>query len=43
MAHGSQGTAGRDTANLVAKGLLVHEGAGGYSTGYRFALAPELP
>ena len=29
MAHGSQDTAGRDIANLVAIGVLVHEGAGG--------------
>ncbi|GAB2710342.1 hypothetical protein GCM10011495_37980 [Hymenobacter frigidus] len=39
MAHCSQDTAGRDIADLVAKGVLVHEGAGGRSTSYR--LAPE--
>ena len=43
MAHSSQGTAGRDIANLVAKGVLVHEGAGGYSTSYLFALVSKLP
>ena len=43
MAHGSQDTAGRDIANLVAKGVLVYEGAGEYSTSYRFALVSELP
>ena len=43
MAHSSQGTTGRDTANLVAKGVLVYEGAGEYSTSYRFALVSELP
>ena len=43
MAHSSQGTTGRDTANLVAKGVLVHEGAGGYNTNYRFAPVLELP
>lgn len=39
MAHCSQGTAGRDIADLVAKGVLVHEGAGGRNTSY--CLAPE--
>ncbi|RSK43172.1 Fic family protein [Hymenobacter rigui] len=39
MAHCSQDTAGRDIADLVAKGVLMHEGAGGRSTSYR--LAPE--
>ena len=39
MAHCSQDTAGRDIADLVAKGVLVHEGAGGRSTSY--CLAPE--
>ncbi|MFC7671358.1 hypothetical protein ACFQT0_31090 [Hymenobacter humi] len=39
MAHCSQDTAGRDIADLVAKGVLEHEGAGGRSTSY--CLAPE--
>ena len=39
MAHCSQDTAGRDIADLLAKGMLVHEGAGGRSTSYQ--LAPE--
>jgi len=39
MARCSQDTAGRDIADLVAKGVLVHEGAGGRSTSYR--LTPE--
>ena len=39
MARCSQDTAGRDIADLVAKGVLVHEGAGGRSTSYQ--LAPE--
>lgn len=39
MARCSQDTAGRDVADLVAKGALVHEGAGGRSTSYR--LAPD--
>ena len=39
MAHCSQDTAGRDIADLLAKGVLVHEGAGGRSTSYQ--LAPE--
>jgi Fic family protein len=39
MASCSQDTAGRDIADLVAKGVLIHEGAGGRSTSYR--LAPE--
>ena len=39
MAHCSQDTAGRDIADLQAKGVLVHEGAGGRSTSYQ--LAPE--
>ena len=38
MAHCSQDTAGRDIADLVAKGVLVHEGAGGRSTSYRLAI-----
>ena len=43
MAHGSQDTAGRDIANLVAKGVLVHEDAGGYSISYWFVLVSKLP
>ena len=39
MAHCSQDTAGRDITDLVTKGVLVHEGAGGRSTSY--GLAPE--
>ncbi|MCC3154384.1 Fic family protein [Hymenobacter sp. BT770] len=39
LAHCSQDTAGRDSAALVAKGVLVHEGTGGRSISYR--LAPE--
>ncbi|SFQ83367.1 Fic family protein [Hymenobacter arizonensis] len=41
MAHCSQDTAGRDIADLLAKGVLVHEGAGGRSTSYRLAPEPE--
>jgi Fic family protein len=37
MAHCSQDTAGREIADLVAKGVLVHEGAGGRSTSYQLA------
>ncbi|UOQ69705.1 Fic family protein [Hymenobacter volaticus] len=37
MAKCSQDTAGRDIADLVTKGLLVKEGAGGRSTSYRLA------
>ena len=37
MAKCSQVTASRDIADLVAKGVLVHEGAGGCSTSYRLA------
>ena len=40
MARCSQDTAGRDIADLVARGVMVHEGAGGRSTSYR--LAPEV-
>ena len=29
MTYGSQDMTGRDIANLVTKGVLVHEGAGG--------------
>lgn len=39
MTHCSHDTAGRDIAELVARGVLVHEGPGGRSTSYR--LAPE--
>lgn len=39
MAHCSQDTAGRDIADLVAKGVLVQEGARGRSTNY--GLAPD--
>ena len=39
MAHCSHDTAGRDIADLLAKGVLVLEGAGGRSTSYR--LTPE--
>ena len=35
----SPDTAGRDRADLLAKGMLMHEDAGGRSTSYR--LAPE--
>jgi Fic family protein len=38
MAKCSQDTAGRDLADLVAKGILRHEGAGGRSTRYRLVL-----
>jgi Fic family protein len=41
MAHCSQDTAGRDIADLLTKGVLVHEGAGGRSTSYRLAPEPE--
>ena len=41
MAHCSQDTAGRDIADLLVKGVLVHEGAGGRSTSYRLAPEPE--
>ena len=37
MAHCSQDTAGRDISDLLAKGVLVHGGAGGRSTSYRLA------
>jgi len=37
MAQCSQDTAGRDIADLIAKGILVKESAGGRSTGYRLA------
>ncbi len=30
----SQDTAGRDISDLIAKGLLVKDGAGGRSSGY---------
>jgi len=39
MAKCSQDTAGRDMADLLSKGILVKESAGGRSTSYR--LAPE--
>ncbi|HEX8426412.1 Fic family protein [Hymenobacter sp.] len=39
MAKCSQDTAGRDIADLIDKGILLKEGAGGRSTSYR--LAPE--
>ncbi|WP_242478930.1 Fic family protein [Hymenobacter lapidiphilus] len=35
MAKCSQDTAGRDIADLVAKGILVQNSAGGRSTNYR--------
>ncbi|WP_324680721.1 Fic family protein [Hymenobacter sp. GOD-10R] len=40
MAKCSQDTAGRDIAELISKGILVKESAGGRSTSYR--LAPEV-
>ncbi|GAA4354351.1 Fic family protein [Hymenobacter saemangeumensis] len=43
IAHCSQDTAGRDMADLVAKGVLEHEGAGGRSTSYRLAPETEGP
>jgi Fic family protein len=39
MAHCSRDTAGRDMADLLAKGVLVHEGTDGRST--RYCLTPE--
>lgn len=40
MAKCSQDTAGRDLADLVAKGILLKEEAGGRSTNYRLATQP---
>ncbi|MBO0360858.1 Fic family protein [Hymenobacter sp. BT186] len=37
MAKCSQDTAGRDIADLISKGILLKESAGGRSTGYRLA------
>jgi Fic family protein len=37
MAKCSQDTAGRDIADLITKGILIKESAGGRSTGYLLA------
>ncbi|AHJ95576.1 hypothetical protein Hsw_PA0243 (plasmid) [Hymenobacter swuensis DY53] len=42
MAKCSQDTAGRDMADLLAKGVLRKESAGGRSTSYRLALEPPI-
>lgn len=41
MAHCSQDTAGRDITDLLAKGVLVRDGAGGRSTSYHLAAGPD--